>query len=88
MSDNGKKLWYNTRRTVFLQEDVRLPLSRQPAWNVAGALIFSNQSRRASASMAGKAMKMIEQLVNVERMEHTLALFGSFDTNVKMIEEA
>ncbi|MBC8577536.1 PhoH family protein [Yanshouia hominis] len=31
---------------------------------------------------------MIEQLVNVERMEHTLALFGSFDTNVKMIEEA
>ena len=33
-------------------------------------------------------MKMIEQLVNVERMEHTLALFGSFDTNVKMIEEA
>ena len=38
--------------------------------------------------MAGKAMKMIEQLVNVERMEHTLALFGSFDTNVKMIEEA
>ena len=33
-------------------------------------------------------MKMIEQLVNVERMEHTLALFGSFDTDVKMIEEA
>ena len=33
-------------------------------------------------------MKMIEQLVNVERMEHTLALFGSLDTNVKMIEEA
>ena len=33
-------------------------------------------------------MKMIEQLFNVERMEHTLALFGSFDTNVKMIEEA
>lgn len=33
-------------------------------------------------------MKMIEQLVNVERMEHTLALFGSFDTNVKMIEDA
>ncbi len=33
-------------------------------------------------------MKMIEQLINVERMEQTLALFGSFDTNVKMIEEA
>ncbi|PWM24273.1 MAG: phosphate starvation-inducible protein PhoH, partial [Oscillospiraceae bacterium] len=31
---------------------------------------------------------MIEQLINVERMEHTLALFGSFDTNVRMIEEA
>ena len=30
---------------------------------------------------------MIEQLINVERMEHTLALFGSFDANVKLIEE-
>lgn len=33
-------------------------------------------------------MLMTEQLLNVERMEHTLALFGSFDSNVKIIEEA
>lgn len=31
--------------------------------------------------------EMIEQLINVERMEHTLALFGSFDANVRLIEE-
>lgn len=31
---------------------------------------------------------MIEQLINVERMEHVLALFGSFDANVKIIEDA
>lgn len=30
---------------------------------------------------------MIEQLINVERMEHVLALFGSFDANVKLIED-
>ena len=30
---------------------------------------------------------MTEQLINVERMEHTLALFGSFDANVRLIEE-
>lgn len=29
---------------------------------------------------------MTEQLINVERMEHVLALFGSFDGNVKIIE--
>lgn len=33
-------------------------------------------------------MLMTEQMLNVERMEHTLALFGSFDSNVKIIEEA
>lgn len=31
---------------------------------------------------------MVEQLINVERMEHVLALFGSFDSNVKIIEDA
>lgn len=30
---------------------------------------------------------MIEQLVNIDRMEHALALFGSFDENVKIIEQ-
>ncbi|MFV0497797.1 MAG: PhoH family protein [Candidatus Fimivivens sp.] len=30
---------------------------------------------------------MIEQLINVERMEHALALFGSFDANVRLIED-
>ncbi len=30
---------------------------------------------------------MTEQLINAERMEHTLALFGSFDSNVRLIEE-
>lgn len=35
-----------------------------------------------------RRLQMIEQLINVERMEHTLALFGSFDANVKMLEEA
>ncbi len=30
---------------------------------------------------------MTEQLINIERMEHTLALFGSFDANTKLIEE-
>ena len=30
---------------------------------------------------------MIEQLVTTERMEHTLALFGNFDTNIKLLEQ-
>jgi phosphate starvation-inducible PhoH-like protein len=30
---------------------------------------------------------MAEQLINTERMEHTLALFGSFDSNIRLIEE-
>lgn len=30
---------------------------------------------------------MTEQLINIERMEHTLALFGSFDANTKLLEE-
>ena len=30
---------------------------------------------------------MTEKLINIERMEHTLALFGSFDTNTKLLEE-
>ena len=29
---------------------------------------------------------MIEQLVDIDRMEHTLELFGSFDENVKLLE--
>ncbi len=30
---------------------------------------------------------MIEQFVETERMEHTLALFGNFDTNIRLIEQ-
>lgn len=30
---------------------------------------------------------MIEQLVNIDRMEHALALFGRFDENVRLIEQ-
>lgn len=30
---------------------------------------------------------MVEQLVNIDRMEHALALFGSFDENVRLIEQ-
>lgn len=30
---------------------------------------------------------MIERLISVERMEHTLALFGSFDSNIRLVEE-
>ena len=30
---------------------------------------------------------MIEQLVNIDRMEHAVALFGRFDENVKLIEQ-
>ena len=30
---------------------------------------------------------MIEQLVNIDRMEHALALFGSFDENIRLIEQ-
>lgn len=30
---------------------------------------------------------MIEQLINIDRMEHALALFGSFDENVRLIEQ-
>lgn len=29
---------------------------------------------------------MIEQIINVERMEHAILLFGSFDENIKLIE--
>ncbi len=30
---------------------------------------------------------MIEQLINVDRMEHAIALFGNIDGNIKMIEQ-
>ncbi|WP_040196481.1 PhoH family protein [Candidatus Soleaferrea massiliensis] len=30
---------------------------------------------------------MIEQMINIDRMEHTLELFGSFDTNIKLLED-
>ncbi len=30
---------------------------------------------------------MVEQLINIERMEHALALFGSFDENIKLLEQ-
>ena len=30
---------------------------------------------------------MVEQLINIDRMEHALALFGSFDENVRLIEQ-
>ncbi|MEG2174286.1 MAG: PhoH family protein [Oscillospiraceae bacterium] len=30
---------------------------------------------------------MAEQLISVDRMEHTLALFGSFDQNIRILEE-
>ncbi len=30
---------------------------------------------------------MIEQIVNIDRMEHMLALFGSFDENVKILQQ-
>lgn len=30
---------------------------------------------------------MFEQIINVDRMEHTVSLFGNFDENVKMIEK-
>lgn len=29
---------------------------------------------------------MIEQLINIDRMENVIALFGSFDENIKLIE--
>ncbi|HHZ06631.1 MAG TPA: phosphate starvation-inducible protein PhoH [Clostridiales bacterium] len=29
---------------------------------------------------------MLEQIVNIDRMEHAVALFGSFDENIKLIE--
>lgn len=29
---------------------------------------------------------MIEQVINIDRLEHTLALFGSFDSNIKIVE--
>ena len=30
---------------------------------------------------------MFEQIINVERMEHAVSLFGSFDENIKLIEK-
>ncbi len=30
---------------------------------------------------------MIEQIVNIERMEHALALFGNYDENIRLIEQ-
>ena len=32
--------------------------------------------------------KMIERIVNAERVEDIIAVFGSFDENIKRIEEA
>ncbi len=34
----------------------------------------------------GSVKKVFEQIINVDRMEQTVSLFGSFDENVKMIE--
>ena len=28
----------------------------------------------------------MEQIISIDRMEHAVALFGSFDENIKMIE--
>ena len=33
------------------------------------------------------AMLLAEQIVNIERMEQAVSLFGSFDENVKLIEK-
>ena len=30
---------------------------------------------------------MIEKVINVDRMEHIISVFGSFDENLKIIEE-
>ena len=30
---------------------------------------------------------MLEQVLNLDRMEQVISLFGSFDENVKLIEE-
>ena len=30
---------------------------------------------------------MIEQVINIDRLEHTFALFGSFDANIRIIEQ-
>lgn len=30
---------------------------------------------------------MFEQIINIDRMEHTLALFGSFDENIRLLQE-
>ena len=30
---------------------------------------------------------MVEQTVSIERMEHAVSLFGSFDENIKLIEK-
>ncbi|MGI6264883.1 MAG: KH domain-containing protein, partial [Acutalibacteraceae bacterium] len=30
---------------------------------------------------------MFEQIINVDRMEHAVSLFGSFDENIRLIEE-
>ncbi|MFA9380499.1 MAG: PhoH family protein [Acetanaerobacterium sp.] len=30
---------------------------------------------------------MIEQVINIDRLEHTFALFGSFDSNIKIVEQ-
>ena len=30
---------------------------------------------------------MIEQLINIDRMEYAVALFGSFDENIRLIEQ-
>ena len=30
---------------------------------------------------------MIEQVINVDRMEQAVSLFGSFDENVRLIEQ-
>ena len=30
---------------------------------------------------------MIEQVINIDRMEHAVSLFGSFDENILLIEK-
>lgn len=34
----------------------------------------------------GKGVFTLEQIINVDRLEHAVALFGSFDENIKLIE--
>ena len=43
--------------------------------------------RRDMAQRMGAIARMFEQSINVDRMEQAVSLFGSFDENVRLIEE-